>query len=999
MPATTDQMPAAQAAPKQSALGFDHWLLIGVVLLNALMISLGVQSLLVSRETTVKQVRTSTANLSAMLEKNVSGSIRNIDISLISIIDFLEHEMHDHSLTDTDIDSLLQRHLAQLPELSAVRVSDSTGMVLWGKDVDRSARVTYADREFFKQHQANPGAQLIVTEPLMGRISKIWLVAFTRSYRNADGSFGGVVSASVPVTHFTTMLSQLELGPHGSAVIRQTDRTLVTRYPAVDGPAGEIGNKAATAEFMQAADSGAERGTYHALHAADGVERTISFHRVSNLPALILVGMAPEDYFDNWHHEVRKTALLLALFFAASSIFAWLIRRFWRQHLNDAASLLASESRYRTYIETAPEAIFVADSNGRYLDVNPAACTLVGYSRDELLNMAITDLAPVAAVTDHVQEFEVNKQAHTRDMELTLKCKDGEEIIVALRTTSLPGGRVMGVCNNITARKRAEHALQASEDRYRTVLENIPGAVFRCAIDADWSVSFVSDSIFDLTGYPASDFVHNARRTFASIIHPDDAAMVQEVVRAAVEQHEPYSVTYRAIQASGAERWFWERGQGYFDANGVAIGLDGVIFDTTEQKQAAEELEEYRTHLEKLVDNRTRELAIAKEAAEGANIAKSAFLANMSHEIRTPLNAITGMAHLIRRAGVSDEQMKRLNKLEAAGQHLLQTINSVLDLSKIEADRFLIEEAPINIGAVVANVGSIVFDQASAKNLEIDIETHPLPHPLLGDATRLLQALLNYASNAIKFTESGKVVLRAMQVTEEGNADDVLVRFEVADTGIGITPEAAARLFSAFEQADNSTTRKYGGTGLGLAITRKIARLMGGDAGVESTPGIGSTFWFTARFKRGDAANAVAADIPTEPAEQILQRDYRERRILLAEDEPINREIITHMLHDVGLLVDIAEDGLKAVELASRQRYALILMDMQMPVMNGLDATRKIRQLPDYASTPILATTANAFTEDKLRCFDAGMDDFMAKPMQPELFYAMLLKWLKAAQA
>ena len=288
----------------------------------------------------------------------------------------------------------------------------------------------------------------------------------------------------------------------------------------------------------------------------------------------------------------------------------------------------------------------------------------------------------------------------------------------------------------------------------------------------------------------------------------------------------------------------------------------------------------------------------------------------------------------------------------------------------------------------------MVHDKAKAKNLALLVSQHPDMPLLRGDPTKLQQAVLNYLSNAVKFTETGRVELGCSLV--EMTATAALVRIEVRDTGVGIAADVMPRLFAAFEQADNSTTRKYGGTGLGLAITRKIAQLMQGDAGAESTPGAGSTFWLTARLKLAEVVDPARRGHPEEEAEDALRRDFAGRRVLLAEDDPINQEIARMLLEDVFLDVDAASDGLEAVALAENGAYDLILMDMQMPRLDGLEATRQIRQLVAHGTTPIVAMTANAFQEDRRRCLAAGMSDFVAKPVDPKVFFAALLRNLLA---
>lgn len=565
---------------------------------------------------------------------------------------------------------------------------------------------------------------------------------------------------------------------------------------------------------------------------------------------------------------------------------------------------------------------------------------------------------------------------------------------------------------------------------YRAIVECLPGLYM--ILDAELTLVGVSDAYTRATLTKREDIV--GRRLFD--VFPDNPedpgadgvrnlhASLQRVLKSGAPDTmavQKYDVRKPEQEGGLFEERYWTV------INSPVLGEDGRVRyiihkaeDVTEfirlkqkgieQNRCNENLSDQAARMEAEIFERTREVAAAsallkttnqaleeaKIAAEAANYAKSAFLATMSHEIRTPMNGVLGMANLLRRTPLDRRQKDYLDKIKASGEHLLNIINDILDFSKIEAGKIHLATEDFLLADLVRDSWCLIGERAKDKGLEQKTLCNQPDLILRGDKTRIEQALVNYLGNAVKFTERGTITLSCR--IEEESATGYLIRFEVTDTGIGMTEEQQGRVFNAFEQADSSTSRKYQGTGLGLAITRRIVQMMGGNTGVSSTLGQGSTFWLTCRLDKGQEIKPTQSPA-TDATETNLIRNFQGRKVLVVDDEPVNRMVVNYMLEDIGLVVEMAENGKEALMKVQQANYDIVFMDMQMPELDGLEATKALRALPAMEGLVIIAITANAFDDDRVRCLAAGMNDFIAKPFEPELVFEKILHWLRKDEA
>lgn len=645
----------------------------------------------------------------------------------------------------------------------------------------------------------------------------------------------------------------------------------------------------------------------------------------------------------------------------------------------------------------------------------------------------------------------------------------------------------------VDARQKAEAALSAQEAQFRTLASNIPGVVFRCQVEFPWGMYYINDEIEVLTGYAADVFsAPSPLRSFGSLIYPEDMPAVEAAIDQAMQGGERYSIEYRIIDAKGLVRWVYERGQVLRDGFGHASYIDGMIFDVTEQKNAANQLRQLSaaieaspspvliTNLEGLIEyanpkfeqafgyrmdelfgkkpsellstgtqkpaahaeimqsllaghewrkdlrNRCKdgslvwmslsispirdpagqithcvavyenidlrkaaeqELIHAKEAADQANRLKSDFLVNMSHEIRTPMNAIIGMTHLTLKTELTAQQRDYLSKSSIAAESLLHILNDILDFSKIEADRLQLEQIPFSVDAIFTQLRTLHQIKAEEKGLQLSLhQAADCPKALLGDPLRLGQVLNNLVSNAIKFTSKGSVSVNVEMVAQR--AGQVRLHITVKDTGIGLSAEQIKLLFKPFSQADGTTTRKFGGTGLGLSICKRLVAMMDGDVWVESVANQGSTFHITLWLERSDESLLTEVKL-------IRSQNLNGVRILLVEDNPLNQQVAKELLSGAGAQVILAQHGGEALGWLSIEPLPcdIILMDLQMPVLDGHQSARLIRTDARFNDLPIIAMTAHAMSDERQRCLDAGMNDYITKPIQPDVLFTTVAKW------
>ena len=727
---------------------------------------------------------------------------------------------------------------------------------------------------------------------------------------------------------------------------------------------------------------------------------------LDHLGVLVLHAASPQAFTPRKLGQLRAVLAKLANAIQGGRATAQLQREIHERQRAEN-HLAAALEELSTLSHAVPDVLVKIDRQGRVIWSNDLLSRLTGHTPGELCRSSPVDLFEPADRVTAVATIEsafVNGQA---SMELPLHTLQGVRVYQwrAARIDALDAEPTLVITgHDVSERVAAAEALAASHRLLQTVIDTLPVRVFWKDTESRYlgcNDLFARDAGLDsprqVVGCTDHDLVWGRE---AEQFRADDLSIMQSGRSRLAHE-------YAHGSASGHVAWRRLSQVPLRDRQGRIAGVLGVYDDITALKASENELRRHRDHLEELVAERTLALSVAKDAAEAASRAKSSFLANMSHELRTPMNAIMGMTELALRRATDPRQREQLRKADQASRHLLGLIDDVLDLTKIEAERLTLVPQAFQLGSVLEKTHALLGHRAAELGLELLIEVEPMvaARSLVGDSLRLSQVLLNLVGNALKFTDAGQVVVRTRIDVEKPRS--VVVRFEVDDTGIGIAARDIPRLFTAFEQTDGTSTRRHGGTGLGLAISKGLVQSMGGQIGVDSRPGSGSRFWFTVTLEQALEAgrgwpgpHAVPASTGAMDAAPLADPpSVMPARVLLVEDEPTNQEVVTELLAEAGVQVDLAENRLQALEALGRQRYDLVLMDVQMPVMDGLAATRAIRVMPEGAGLPIIALTANAFDDDRQRCFDAGVSDYLAKPVPPVTLLGTVARWLRAAKA
>ncbi|WP_167858529.1 PAS domain S-box protein [Methylobacterium nonmethylotrophicum] len=948
-----------------------------------LIVCLGGWQLLRGREAALVDARGDVRNLARSLAQHATRSAEAVDIVLSGIVDRVEHG----ALRDPNqFRTFLEKRVKAVTQVRNLAVLDERGDWIIDSVPGAHPPLNSADRDYFLWHRERPDPGMHLGEMILSRATGKWLIPLTRRWNKPDGSFGGLVAAALDPAYFQSFYDELGVGQQGSIALISDRARLLVRHPY---DPGMVNLDVSRGPLFRDLLPRSPVGTASSVQALDGNELIVAYERLRDFPFVVWVGRSVPETLAAWRREVlvvggviASAAVLLAL------LGLHLDRRQRRVHAAEAL-IRESEARYRLLADNASDVIMIKDvrRGGLRSYVSPAIRAVLGYDPEEFAALPPRDLIhPDDAGRVLALEAGIDADHPVATSVHRLRHKDGRWLWVEVAFTWMRQDdgepRLLGTIRDVSERVAAEEAIRASQRDYRLLAETTTDVITR--LDLEFRRTYVSPACRTVLGYEPEELLGCQP---SAAIHPDDAPAVREAAGRLTGGQVPQGrivTTYRTRHKAG--HWIWiEAGMSLArDAEDQPAAIVCSLRDVTARRQAEAALARLREEAE-----------AARAEAEKASLAKSEFLAAMSHEIRTPLHGVIGYADLlVRDGGLAPVQRRQAQCIQTAGKTLLTIVNDVLDFAKIEAGQIDLDPQPFAMRAMLEDAVSILREPADRKGVTLHVEIDPaLPPHLIGDQDRVRQIVLNLLSNAIKFTARGTVTLRLRCDPVDDPTAPCRFLVAVADTGIGIPREHLGRLFQRFAQADASVQRRFGGTGLGLAISKTLVERMGGEIGVESEAGAGSTFWFRLALM---PATAPAAGTVAEVA--AAARSGRPARILLAEDGEINQDIARVVLESAGHAVTIVSDGVAAIEAVKGSDFDLVLMDVQMaPGMDGLTATRHIRSLDHPArDLPIVAMTANVLPAQLAECRLAGMNDHVGKPFHLDELLGAVARWTSA---
>ena len=844
----------------------------------------------------------------------------------------------------------------------------------------------FGQREYFQTAQQHPDVGTLYVGVPFVSAAPAYTMALSRILPGTRGEFSGLLVATVNPEETRILLESVRYAPDMWTSIAHGDGTMFMMQPDRPGMSGRRLDRPGTL-FMRHLQTGQEKSLFSGTVLVTG-EQNMTAIRTLNASALKmdkpLVLAASRDMaaiFASWWQSLWVQGglfgLLVLVVVSGLLIAQRQRRRAAVEHAALDAKLQAKAEEFQHFFAMALDLFCIADTQGYFRKLNPAWETVLGYSLEELERARFQEFVhPDDQAATRAAMGELGAGKPVVRFVNRYRTANGDYRFIEWHAAPSDGGLIYAAARDVSERVASEEALRLGRERLTGIIEGTHVGTW------EWKVQtgelILNERWAEIIGYTLDELQPVSINTWVGFTHPDDFAESQRQLQACFRRVlEFYECEVRMRHRNGSWVWILDRGKVVeWSQEGAPLLMLGTHQDITARKQNEALLVE------------------ARHLAEAANRAKSAFLANMSYEIRTPMNAVLGLTQLVLDSELQPEQREMLDMVHASAKSLLGILNDILDYSKVESGRLELEQHPLNLRQLLQNFVSLFTNQLTGKNLTLKLHVAPdVPPLLIGDELRLSQVVGNLLSNAIKFTEKGGIDVH-VEVAARGEAQ-VTLRFCVRDTGIGLAREQLDRLFQAFSQADPSITRKYGGTGLGLTISHRLVSLMGGDLTVSSVPGQGTAFSFT-----------VILGLPrdNEPSGAVTHASTANLRfdgisVLLVEDNFFNAQVAEKFLSRRGACVTLARDGQEGVDWVRRQRFDAVLMDLHMPKMDGFEATRQIRAEFAGLEIPIIAMTAAVMPEDRLRCAEVGMSDFVAKPMDSEDLLRCLARWVKPRES